>query len=129
MKVDKRQLRIQRRRVGKLSHRLYILVAIQVRLAHEEMKLRRIPANLHQMVQSPLLEIRELGVPGRYSQHVQVCEIPRLFRPQKLQRMRGLRIFSREKVAKSEKIPRLSLTGGSQVCRTQVRRLFPHHRF
>src|SRR5260221_8209079 len=107
IKVDERQLRIGLRRRFQLLHSVVVLSAIDVSLAHQQMKFRRTLSNLNQARRRFLLQHRVFGLVCRMFQHVEIIELVRGASPQWLQRADCIRPAIVEEVTKAQEIASL----------------------
>jgi hypothetical protein len=116
--MHQRQLGIDARGLLEFFHGAVVHPVGHVRLADDQVELRRVMADFDQARGGAPVEIREAGLVGGDGHYVEVVQVFGLARPQRLQRLGGFRIAFLEEIAETQQVARL---GGF--------RLIAHHRF
>ena len=84
--MDEGKLRVTLDCESQFGDGLVVFFAVEVRFAHQEVKLGRVLADLDQVAQRPLLQVRAPRLVGRDAQHIKIIQLAGSLRPERLQR-------------------------------------------
>src|SRR5215472_1897389 len=108
IEVRKRQVRLHLYSLLELCDSLVVLFAVQMRLAHKQVKFGRVAADRDQLCQRLLLYILSVCLTGRVPQNIKVAELCGLFVPERIEGVHGIAWTVGEEITETQQVTRLA---------------------